>query len=356
MNRGIRFTRQELFEMIWSEPISRIATRLGSSDVAISKICKKMNIPRPPRGHWARVQHGHPVRMPQLPAAESDTPSEWILAPQGPRSKWCPQTDEVLDITVPERLSKPHRELVKVRATLKGARKDDFGRVRSADQMLHVTPSSVSRSIRVLTTLFRSLEERGHSISREDAGLRIWVRGEQLQLTMYEPTKRLPHPNPSDWGYPKWAYRATGRLILTISAPGFYRIRHQWTDTARADLEKRLGEIVLAIESAPDLISEARRAQHLREVREAREAVVRRRMTDQVRLTHQRAEMIEKLNDDWQKAAQIRTLAAAIGDEECAPPTSKRLARWAMKYADHVDPLKEFRIAALDQKPRKTFW
>lgn len=351
-----KFTRQELFEMVWAEPISRIATRLGASDVAISKICRKMKVPRPPRGHWARVQHGYTVHQPDLPDPNMDTPTEWVLTPQGTRPRWSIPTTAAPEIEVPESLGRPHRELTRVKATLKGVRKDDYGRVCSADHVLHVTPQSVSRCIRILTILFRALEKRGHSISYEDAELRVWVDGEQMRLSVYEPTKRIPHPNPSDWGYPKWAYDPTGRLTLTLSAPGFYRIKHQWSDTARNSLEDKLGEIVLAMENVPGLISEERQARQIRQVREAREALVRQRKNDQHRLTHKRAESIQDLSSDWQMASQIRTLVAAINNEESAPPASKRLARWGAEYADHLDPLKQFRIVALDEKPIKSYW
>jgi hypothetical protein len=66
--------------------------------------------------------------------------------------------------------------------------------------------------------------------------------------------------------------RATGRLTLTLNALGFYRIRHQWSDTARESLEDNLGEIVMTIESAPNRRSEERQARHLRELQEARDA------------------------------------------------------------------------------------
>ncbi len=56
-----RINRQTLHEMIWKEPISKVAPRFGISDVALSKICRKHGIPRPPRGYWAKQATGKPV-------------------------------------------------------------------------------------------------------------------------------------------------------------------------------------------------------------------------------------------------------------------------------------------------------
>src|SRR5262245_18007463 len=36
------------------EPVVKIATRLGVSDVAAAKACRKHNIPLPGRGYWAQ--------------------------------------------------------------------------------------------------------------------------------------------------------------------------------------------------------------------------------------------------------------------------------------------------------------
>ncbi len=40
--------REALFEQVWSKPMTRLAKDYGISDVALGKICKRMQIPRPP--------------------------------------------------------------------------------------------------------------------------------------------------------------------------------------------------------------------------------------------------------------------------------------------------------------------
>lgn len=44
-------TRTELYKMVWSEPISKIAKRYNISDVGLRKICIRKNIPIPERGY-----------------------------------------------------------------------------------------------------------------------------------------------------------------------------------------------------------------------------------------------------------------------------------------------------------------
>jgi hypothetical protein len=100
--------------------------------------------------------------------------------------------------------------------------------------------------------------------------------------------------------------------------PGFYGIKHQWSDTARLSLEDKLGEIVMAIQSMPDLISEERHARHPRELQEVRESLARRRRrNDRIRLAHERVEAIEKLASELDRALQVRALVGVINNWQC---------------------------------------
>lgn len=61
------FTRKELYDLVWSEPMSQIARRHGISDRGMAKACVAASIPVPGVGHWAKIQHGHIVSKPVLP-------------------------------------------------------------------------------------------------------------------------------------------------------------------------------------------------------------------------------------------------------------------------------------------------
>jgi hypothetical protein len=61
-----KFTRQALYDLVWSKSTVQIAKDFGISDVALAKVCKKHQIPKPPLGYWARVQNGHPVKKTPL--------------------------------------------------------------------------------------------------------------------------------------------------------------------------------------------------------------------------------------------------------------------------------------------------
>jgi hypothetical protein len=63
----VTLSRQELYDRIWAEPVQRVAAKLGISDVALAKICKRCQIPVPPRGYWAKLQAGKSVDRLSLP-------------------------------------------------------------------------------------------------------------------------------------------------------------------------------------------------------------------------------------------------------------------------------------------------
>lgn len=62
-----KFTRLELYELVWSEPLRKLAKQFGISDVAIAKRCRKSNIPLPGLGYWAKKEAGKKVFQAPFP-------------------------------------------------------------------------------------------------------------------------------------------------------------------------------------------------------------------------------------------------------------------------------------------------
>ena len=55
------FTRQQLYELVWSDPISTLPEPLAISDVGLAKVCRRGDIPLSPRGYWAKLHAGRHV-------------------------------------------------------------------------------------------------------------------------------------------------------------------------------------------------------------------------------------------------------------------------------------------------------
>ena len=73
------FYRQDLFDLVWSEPTRTIAKRLGISDVGLAKACRRADLLLPPRGYWAKLAAGKTVKKPQLPRRGPGMPDRIVL-------------------------------------------------------------------------------------------------------------------------------------------------------------------------------------------------------------------------------------------------------------------------------------
>jgi hypothetical protein len=56
-----RISRRELYDLVWSESITAVAKRFGISDRGLTKVCRRSDIPAPPRGYWAKIAAGADV-------------------------------------------------------------------------------------------------------------------------------------------------------------------------------------------------------------------------------------------------------------------------------------------------------
>ena len=64
------FTRRELYDLVWSKPILKLAEEFGLSDRGLAKICERHRIPVPPRGYWAKLAAGKPIKQARFHAVD----------------------------------------------------------------------------------------------------------------------------------------------------------------------------------------------------------------------------------------------------------------------------------------------
>jgi hypothetical protein len=50
-------TKEELKELVWKMPTTKIASNLGVTDKAIEKRCKRLGIAKPPAGYWTKIKY-----------------------------------------------------------------------------------------------------------------------------------------------------------------------------------------------------------------------------------------------------------------------------------------------------------
>jgi hypothetical protein len=79
--RPLVVSRKDLYQQVWSTPMSRLATEYGISDRGLSKICERLQIPCLPRGYWAKKAAEKKVIQYRLPEPNEETPLEVTLRP-----------------------------------------------------------------------------------------------------------------------------------------------------------------------------------------------------------------------------------------------------------------------------------
>ena len=61
------WNRVDLYNGVWSQPLVKLSRKYGISDVRLGKVCRKLKIPHPGRGFWAKRAVGQPVEQVALP-------------------------------------------------------------------------------------------------------------------------------------------------------------------------------------------------------------------------------------------------------------------------------------------------
>lgn len=70
-------TRQELYDLVWSKPMTTVAAQFGVSGSYMARVCAVLRVPRPQRGYWAKLAVGKAPSKPPLPEAQPGDQIVW---------------------------------------------------------------------------------------------------------------------------------------------------------------------------------------------------------------------------------------------------------------------------------------
>lgn len=71
-------TRSALCELVWAEPMLKVAARFELSSSHMARVCTLMNVPRPERGYWAKLAIRQRLPKPELPETRPGDQMIWI--------------------------------------------------------------------------------------------------------------------------------------------------------------------------------------------------------------------------------------------------------------------------------------
>jgi hypothetical protein len=381
MSERKTLTREELYERVWKEPMTKLAKEFGLSDRGLAKICERNGIPVPPRGSWARKTAGQQVKRPPLLAIKGSGDQTIVISAHWPPRGVADATSATLEaadpfrtlmerelqdakpLLVPETLRSPHRI---VERWLKDA-EDDAKRWRASGINLgggtrYGSPLE-KRRLRILSALFRALEGRGFVLEPNKYRLtEISARFGQdtVQFTLTErirqQRRRLTEAEKTARSYEsqEWTQtrEATNELLFKIKYPARC-LPASWADQPEKPLEQQLHSVLVGF------VVTAAYLDHQRKVRQEQEQQRWKAEREAYRLSEERkTEAARKATlrlhaRSWDRAralrAYIRAVRAAIGAGSITAPSEESEAwlGWADKHADSLDPICSGRALAL---------
>src|SRR5208282_675477 len=147
MNDFYYWKRENLYAEVWEQPLTKVAEKYNVSDVAIGKLCRRLKVPLPGRGYWAKKEAGQSLKRTPLPAFK-DPP---VICYRRHEPSIKPQLDstdpELAKIAEVESHTVPiptveHKLVATARRALERARTDEYDRT-------HPPPSSLCIDIQV---------------------------------------------------------------------------------------------------------------------------------------------------------------------------------------------------------------
>lgn len=272
------FTREELYEKVWSEPVSTVAAELGKSGPVLYGFCRRHDVPTPPQGWWTRDKHGiAQVRAPLSPR-ENAAPIVIAVGPGRASAEARAAAKAAKAAVRPDPYpGYPHPEVTRLIARFRRGGRDWAGFVtkpRWGAPWLKVGRPSLSRLEAILGTLASQLKPLGGAFATDQEGVVIRIKHGFVMLKFTEGTTMVPYrpaaadklklsrwkenPRRSRADKPHIAIRAhapDGRLRLElqpVNARGFRRdaggsARCVFEDSDACKLDKMLGEVASAI-------------------------------------------------------------------------------------------------------------
>lgn len=376
MFEEIVFNREELYEEVWSAPMSSLSKKYSISDVGLAKICKKLKIPVPGRGYWAKGV----MSKPTLPSLKYGDPSAHTLRrekidvlpiDEAHEAEAQPliafEEDPINNIQVHERLKSPHPLVERTLNALKEGRTDTYGRIYlTSDKCFNVsiTRNSVGKAMRILDAVLKSFDKRGFALSlgtdaqnsSKDRNLtRVTILKQKIEISLDEPVKkverilspaeekdRLKHP----WKYEKYMYVPSGEIALKINNVYWGEIRHTWSDGKTGRLEHCLNDFMIGLIRASSVLRSVELKWEIeRNERQDRE---QKRAAEEKRIQEEQERLSRLLQDveNWDKSRRIRAYIDAVREkvthDHGVVTTDSQMEKWfawAIKVADQLDPL-----------------
>ena len=370
-------SREELYIQVWSKPMMRLAAEYGVTGTALKKTCTRHQIPTPPLGYWAKLEHGKPVAKPSLPKVADPRLEQVRIVgnpalrlPESVRSAGDKARQLLDERTMPASrdqggtvaasdLPPPEPKiLAATRRAISRARPDGdgFASVRGHGIVpLKIAPDSLERALSILSRLLALAETQGHEPRTTEKGFELAVDGESIAFGLEEQPQKTPHqPTAAElkrreerarWGYstnpwPKYDHAPSGRLAIIIDANPYSGIRRTYSDRKTRTLEQMLPDVLAGFAEHAAFAKERRR-EHEERARAWKEAEDRRHRQEAFEAREKRRmEFIDAVHEQLVERAKLSTVLSHL--ESAAADNShlvEGMVAWIRRRLLRIDAL-----------------
>jgi hypothetical protein len=368
----LRYERAKLYEEVWIEAVTTVAKRYGISDLALRKICRKLAVPLPPLGYWAKLAAGKKLPTPRL--LEYSGPTEIVRQryvsdePIEPDPEYLVARREFEAqpqnrIVVPETLDRPHALVATTERALRKPKSRNPGDQPITERpalAISVSEASLPRALRIMDALIKALEARGMPLRIEPDDKRrtcLTLQGQVIAIRLVENTSRAERePTEKERqeikkrGYTylpdRYSYHHTGMLKLGILGDYRDELQKVVADGKQQRIEQLLNEFIVKIET--EAVRRKRDAEHheRQRLRWEEEARLRREYEEKQRKEMERFKALEEEARNWKRAEDLRAYIAAVevkaAREQGSVALESELGQWiawARQKADWIDPI-----------------
>jgi hypothetical protein len=163
-------SREELFELVWSIPMIKVAEKFSVSGSYMARVCSILNVPRPERGYWAKLEVGKASARPALPEALPGDQLFWSQEGDPP----APRVRTVTATSAPAQ-PRAHRVVTGIHGLIHGAKQHYERGYKIEDgqllrpykrQLVDVTASAtgLDKALAFANNLFNAMESNGHRV------------------------------------------------------------------------------------------------------------------------------------------------------------------------------------------------
>jgi hypothetical protein len=260
-------TRKELHQRVWEKPASQLKKEFGVSDVAIAKACKRLEIPKPPRGYWARLAAGQKPPIIPLPAMSNALrlldEQDRIEAIQSEAEVPFKEYTKIDQVALPPSNRKLHPFAQKLRAALRDLQPDSshHNQLHMEDNLAlpqtTISKAKIPSTVRCFNAILASLESRNvifKTARRRNDHPAFYFGRDQVRLRIEEPTIHVHRAlTPLELSLPHWKQSLIntrpGGLLIFILRPGelYSSQRIEIRQTNKKPLEETVAEVIESI-------------------------------------------------------------------------------------------------------------